>query len=841
MGELIIVSIIGGVVVAPLVFLVWTISSIYSLKKQTQYHETELEAMQERIVRLQSALRRQESAGRATAETRPPHPDAASQPYRPAREEVTSSGGYGMQTGTSPGQTVAAAHLPSAEAYPPSADLSASAGLISAPAVLSGDQDFADDQEIPEGFIPEDQQQANAFFERLAHEPVVAPICPVSQARVSRDSANFRPERANIPPAADWSSMDFESLIGGNLMNKAGAFLLVIGLALFLNYSFASLGPWAKLASGAVFSVLLLAWGVFLEYRNGGNLMSIGLIGGGWACLYLTAFAAHGVTATKVIESPVAGMSLLILVAVGMIIHSLRYRSEMATGLAFIFAFASLFVAEVSLFSEVAAVIMAIGMLGISWYFEWHQLAASGLILTYGSMLARLHWNAPPPSLGPIERMMFTQSLLTVLWTTYELVGMSFMRRNPASEEVTRFLFPMNFFAYLIASLLTWPMVKETPVYYLAGLIMTQYILIGLARGIWCSNPGEAAVEKARFFMGSCEDSLVIAAGALCYGIWYLLPAPVVVIGWAVTGLILIEIAYRLPWQLMRFIGHLIVTLAFFRVFIANLDIAGTSGGISHRVLTVVPVIFMMLHLYFRADTELSWEASPTGGTRQFAPAYSYFAVVLAGVLFRFEFGPGLTPPALAVAAVIMSGLGQKFKNWHFRRQGLYLALIGIGYGLANDWRCDSINPVLASPWTIGIVTVTCLYACRWLSGRDDMPEPNSLLAGMDSIRPHAFSLAGSIGLAFLLYVQVSGGYLTLAWSLLGMGLLAAGFACKDRLLRFSGLGLVLLCIVKVFLYDARELEAPLRILAFMALGATMIAISWAYTRYKDKIEELLK
>ena len=62
-----------------------------------------------------------------------------------------------------------------------------------------------------------------------------------------------------------------------------------------------------------------------------------------------------------------------------------------------------------------------------------------------------------------------------------------------------------------------------------------------------------------------------------------------------------------------------------------------------------------------------------------------------------------------------MSGLGQKFNNWHFRRQGLYLALIGIGYGLANDWRCDSINPVLASPWTIGIITVFCLYLCRWL------------------------------------------------------------------------------------------------------------------------------
>ncbi|OGK11631.1 MAG: hypothetical protein A2W80_12500 [Candidatus Riflebacteria bacterium GWC2_50_8] len=635
--------------------------------------------------------------------------------------------------------------------------------------------------------------------------------------------------------------MDFESMIGGNLMNKAGAFLLVIGLALFLNYSFASLGPWAKLAAGAGFSVVLLVCGIMLERKNGGNIMSVGLIGSGWSCLYLTAFSAHGVAATKVVESPLVGMLLLIAVSVGMIVHSLRYRSEMATGLAFIFGFAGLFIAEVSLFSEVAAVIMAIGMLAIAWYFDWHQLASAGLLLTYGSMLARLHMNAPPATLGPLQRVMFLQTLLLVLWSTYELTNMSFMRRNPQSEESTRFLFPMNFVAYLVASLLTWPMVKETPLYYLAGLIMAQYIVTGLARGMWCSNPGEAAVEKVRFFLGSCEDSLVIAAGALCYGIWYLLPAPVVVIGWAVVGLILVEVAFRLPWQLMRFIGHLIVTVAFFRVFLANLDIAGASAGISHRLLTVVPVIFMMLHLYYRTDTELSWEASPTGGTRQFAPTYSYYALILAAALIRFESGPGLTPPIWAIGALVMTVLGQKLKNWHFKRQGLYLAVGALGYGLGNDWRCDSVNPILASPWTTGIITISCLYASRWLAGKDVAPPADSIVAGLDQLRPHILSLGGSVGLAFLLYVQVSGGFLTLAWSLMGMGLLAAGFMLKDRLLRFSGLGLVLLCIIKVFLYDARTLEAPLRILAFMCLGATMIAISWAYTRYKARIEELLK
>ncbi|MBU1109940.1 MAG: DUF2339 domain-containing protein [Candidatus Riflebacteria bacterium] len=827
MGELFFVIIVGTIVIGPIWFLIWAISSISSFGKKLREQAETIETLQERLARLQSGLWRLEKSGGAVASGSPTVQAQSVQPAPPGLEKSGKPASVNADIAPLPTGAFATDQSDVFQAGP--------ARTRPAPAVENVAHSETDNATTA------DPHQVNAFFEQIehgSHEAIRSGNADLSSHRHKEPLVH--PQKPAIAKT-DWSSMDFESMIGGNLMNKAGAFLLVIGMALFLNYSFAALGPWAKLAAGATFSTILLAWGIFLERKKSGNLMAVGLIGAGWSCLYLTAFSAHGVAATKVIETPLVGMLLLIAVSCGMIAHSLRYRSEVATGLAFIFAFAGLFVAEVSLFSEVAAVIMAISMLAISWYFDWHQLASAGLILTYGSMLARLNWNSPPSTLGPLQRIMFLQPLLLVLWSTFELVGMSFMRRNPTSEEPTRFLFPMNFVAYLVASLLTWPMVKEAPLYFLAGLIMAQYIVTGLARGFWCSNPGEAAVEKVRFFLGSCEDSLVIAAGALCYGIWYLLPAPVVVIGWAVVGLILVEIAYRLPWQLMRFIGHLIVTVAFFRVFIANLDIAGASAGISHRLLTVVPVIFMMLHLYYRTDTELSWEASPTGGTRQFAPAYSYYALILAAALVRFELGAGLTPPIWAVLAIVMTGLGQKLKNVHFGRQGLYLAIGAIGYGLGNDWHSDSINPVLGNPWGIGLVSITCLYACRWMTGNEVAAPADSILSGLDAFRQHIFSLGGSIGLAYLLYVQISGGFLTLAWSLMGMGLLVAGFMFKDRLLRFSGLGLVLLCIIKVFLYDARVLEAPLRILAFMCLGGAMIAISWGYTRYKDRIEELLK
>lgn len=864
MGELIFIAIVGGIVVLPLFFLVWTIFSITRLQKKVFAQETDIESLQERLTRLQSAQRRLENAVANAVNVVPPthgsvaaHAETRSaSPQSPSASDAASPAGSETSTTTvvQPAGQSDSTSVTSLPITDPAGAASASPAVArsSEMPVVRDSAEPADEDavtnDLPLSSVSTvvdddatavDPREIDAFFNRIGQNREAAASSNLPPRPRREAAATSHPTFESSVP--EMSSVDFESMIGGSLMNKAGAFLLIIGLALFLNYSFASLGPMAKLAAASAFSLILLGAGVILEKRSGGNLMSVGLIGGGWAALYLTAFAAHGITATRVVESPLVGMVLLIVVALGMVVHSLRYRSEMATGLAFIFAFAALFVAEVSLFSEVAAIIMAMGMLGIAWFYDWHQLAAAGIILTYGSMLARLNWKSPSATLGPLDRVLLLQSLLVVLWGTYELIGMAFMRRNPQSEEVTRFLFPMNFFAYLFASLMIWPMVKETPVYWLAGLIMVQYIVIGLARGIWCQNPGEAAVEKNRLFMGSCEDSLVIAAGALCYGIWYLLPAPVVVIGWAITGLLLVEVAYRLPWQLMRFIGHFIVTLAFFRVFIANLDIAGQSGGISHRLLTVLPLIFMMLHLYFRTNTELSWEASPTGGTRCFAPAYSYFAVILAGALVRFELGPGLTPPCWALGALLLSGLGYKFKNWHFRRQGLYLGIGAIGYGLGNDWRSESINPVLASPWLIGAATIGLLYACRWLVAKDETPEASSMLSGIDSLRQHIFSLAGSFGLAHLFYVQISGGFLTLAWSLLGSGLLFFGFTCKDRLLRFSGLGLIFICIIKVFLYDARVLEAPLRILAFMCLGAVMIAISWVYTRYKERIEELLK
>ncbi len=68
------------------------------------------------------------------------------------------------------------------------------------------------------------------------------------------------------------------------------------------------------------------------------------------------------------------------------------------------------------------------------------------------------------------------------------------------------------------------------------------------------------------------------------------------------------------------------------------------------------------------------------------------------------------------------------------------------------------------------------------------------------------FSLAATMFLAAILYNSVSGHVLTLAWGVEGLILLSAGFVLRDRLARLQGLALLLLCILKLFFYDLRNL-----------------------------------
>ncbi|HEX9700725.1 MAG TPA: DUF2339 domain-containing protein, partial [Acidobacteriota bacterium] len=211
---------------------------------------------------------------------------------------------------------------------------------------------------------------------------VVSPVAAL--AATARTPRAARKPRAGLrlPAGTDW-----EEVIGGDWLNKLGALVLVVGIALLLAYSVARMGPAGRVGLGMAASAALLIVGVISERREQYRIFAQGLIGGGWAGLYFTTYAMHGLEAARIIDSPVAGTALLLGVAAGMVAHSLYYRSQAITGLAYFIVFATLAISPLSRFALIASVPAAASLLFVAQRFGWERMAIGGLLLSYGSFL----------------------------------------------------------------------------------------------------------------------------------------------------------------------------------------------------------------------------------------------------------------------------------------------------------------------------------------------------------------------------------------------------------------------------------------------------------------------
>ncbi len=72
----------------------------------------------------------------------------------------------------------------------------------------------------------------------------------------------------------------------------------------------------------------------------------------------------------------------------------------------------------------------------------------------------------------------------------------------------------------------------------------------------------------------------------------------------------------------------------------------------------------------------------------------------------------------------------------------------------------------------------------------------------------------------------------SVAWLLLGAGLLFQGTLKDRQKLRVAGIGIMFLTVGKVFLYDASELTGLFRVFSFLGLGISLIGLSWFTTRF---------
>jgi uncharacterized membrane protein len=125
------------------------------------------------------------------------------------------------------------------------------------------------------------------------------------------------------------------------VLSKAGALLVVIGVALFVGWSMMNLGPGGRVAIALAVSGTLLAGGLWSQRWADYRSVALGLSAAGWGGLYVTVYAMHGLEEARIIDDPRLALGLLLAVAAGMIVHALWLEVPTLVAVAYAAAFAA--------------------------------------------------------------------------------------------------------------------------------------------------------------------------------------------------------------------------------------------------------------------------------------------------------------------------------------------------------------------------------------------------------------------------------------------------------------------------------------------------------------------
>ncbi|MGD0772396.1 MAG: DUF2339 domain-containing protein [Candidatus Solibacter sp.] len=794
-------------------------------------------------------------------------------------------------------------------------------------------------------------------------ESISAPAPPPPAVeRPAPPPAAFPPPLEPVAAPVRRTSEEWEALIGGNWVNKIGVFVAVIGIALLLNYAYTQLGAAGRVALSLGAAFAMLVSGVVFERREKYRTFSYGLIGGGWAALYTTVYAMYSIPAAKVLDNAFAATLLLLAVAAGMIVHSLKYRSQTVTGLAYFLAFVSLAIAEITTFSVLMLVPLSASLLYIAYRNQWNRFAIFGLVATY--LTCGLHKDTGSP-------LWQTQALFLLYWLIFE--GFDLLRADP-------WLLPLNALGFLALSAGKWTLAApndiwqlaagaaalylagtivraragrwkcavlfnaalaataivlklhdqwlplglliEAELYYLAGVRFRSTFLRTLAGAIFVLQVGDllievivglpprswepvAALDVAVFYLNrALETSEVwygyaaVAMAALISGfeangpwrgrLWSLMALAPFSLGWwrrlrdfRVQGYALasagaVATAIYLPHPPLSLAVGAAVAYAFVHVTLWSgedrfgprerevLRLAAscvTTLGLCNLLWRLVPsqylgIAWLALALALleaglrKLPDEFRWLALLVGilGVSRVAgfDLSSRLALVSSALTYTFALrarkeadGRVLATATWPATLFLLAGLYALLPAWavssawalaalalaEFPRRSLRAQAILVSALVAT--RCLAIDLGTARPILAIAPTIVCFWAAmlrRQLGGLHRMYD----------------SLLTTLLLGALIFHEVGGSVLTVAWGVEAVALLAGGFALRDRVLRLSGLALFLICTLKLFFWDLRNLETLPRIVGFIVLGLLLVAVSWVYTRFRDQVQRFL-
>jgi hypothetical protein len=628
-------------------------------------------------------------------------------------------------------------------------------------------------------------------------QPVAAPPAPmkVTPAPIAPPAV---PEPEFVPPPPFASEdrpkeVNLEEVLGTNWLNKIGIVILVLGVVLFLVYQLRVMGAGGKILVGLTVSAALLGGGIALERRPIYKIIGRACIAGGWALAFFTTYAMYHVEVTRILSSQLPDLALMLVVAAAMVAHTLRYKSEVVTGLAFLLAFSTLTISQVTVYSLSAEIVLALGLVVVVWRTKWYALEAFGIAAAYFN-----HWWWVRRIIEPMgsDKHGFPEFVpsVTMLLLYWAIFRVSYIIRecDERQERISTGAALLNSVGLL--ALLSYQAAHLDWAFW--ALLALGGVELGLAL-----LPITRRRRMAFLVLATIGIALLVAAipfrftGGRLATLWIFEAEALLV-----AGIVVKEVLYRRLAMLATVVAAIDILVSpaqNFRMAALCLLAAGVFFGNSHWVTRRWPTLFEE-----ELDrTVMHWFS--------FAGAFMLYTAVWAAF-------PGMkTAPAWAIAGLALLIIGKQLKldQLPYEAHFFFGSSVALALGLN-----------LPKPEGVGSVALIALLlyaASRW-----------SAMAAV-------YRWAGASLLILLIYYDVAAMSEAPAGALLGLLLLEAGLGLTLKDLRLQGYAALGVAFAAIFFVNlnAAGLEGGILPLVYTVIPVVM-ALYYVYVRVESVTDE---
>ena len=623
------------------------------------------------------------------------------------------------------------------------------------------------------------------------------------------------------------SATSFEEKFGESWLNKIGITALVIGMAFLLNYSMHYLGPAGKIALGYACSAALIGIGAYGETRERYRIPSRAVLGGGWALTYFTTYALHNVTAVKIVDNAFIGFALLFAVAAAMVVHSLRYRSELTTGFAYLLGFTAVAVSEIPFGALFASAILAGSLALVIRVRKWYIVEPLAIIATYF-----VHWlwlQQTYESIGghkPFAQLNVSAALIFVYWAIYMV---SYFLREPSTPQ-ERSLLGVSFVLNAIGLLFLLHEQSFHPEWRFWFLFIVGLVYFAIAA--WARTQKRETPYQLASTMGT-----ILTAAAVPYKF----SGGRMEIIWLVEVEALLFAGWRLREQYLRILaaimGVLLAGYIGFDEVIGRIFSNATPNKPLAWILIAVAVAYFFNGALKSRIVDLS---SIDELWLTMSPILATASTLAAAWVALDSMWVGLV---WVVAGAALAELGRDTKDrllLYCGHAAVGLAVVRLVFANLGD---ESIwhGAITLRLITVGISCVILYVASRRHVAQSELPNIK-LRDSFLSLGGFAmlYSTAATLLAVPLIALELHSGPVALAWGLLGLVLIEAGELLNDLPLRWEGALALLLSFQRIFTVD---LNAPRthHFLALPFISVVVLAAIYYYVAASDEEDVWLR